>query len=256
MRVFFLALLLALVTGSVPTDAQTTQSEGSIVVKGLLVKAKDRTRKPLARKRFYLFPGGLADNQPLIDRIKAAELASRDCFYVALKASPCFLAWLREENCESPFCRVIKREDIGSVPEFEAAYNKGLPLYARKSDVALGWLLNNMPDDLVSGYYRHHKSVLDKVLAGTRPIQSTMTTSTAAEATFVGLPASETGTTYLVSNLLPVEVDDKSYVWACEVEVQRNKIAVIPLQPDSRRKNCIFISYAVRSCTTETCEKK
>lgn len=257
MRIQALILLLALSMGSGVAIAQTSASAGTVVVKGALVKGKDK-RRALDRKRFYLFNGGLADNQPLLDRIKGAKITSRDCYYVGLKASPCLLAWLREENCETPFCRVVKREDIAAVPEFQAAYDKGLALYSRKPDIALNWLLNNMSGDLVSGYYRQQKSLVTTILGDLRPVQSTMTTSTASEGNFVGVSTGDKPTKYLISNILPVEIDDKSYVWACEVAVSRNKIASIPLQlvVDPKKKNCVQIVHELKVCTTGTCEKK
>jgi len=253
-----LILLLALSTGSVAAFAQAPVSAGTVVVRGLGVKGKDKSRKPLTRKRFYLFRGGLADNQQLIERIRTTQIVSRDCFYVGLKVSPCMLAWLREENCESLFCRVIKREDISGVPEFEAAFQKGISLYGRNQDVAQAWLLNNMSTEIVSGFYRYQKGIVEKILADLKPVQSTMTTSTAAEANFVGVTTGDKATKYLVSNILPVEIDDKTYVWACEIDVQRNKIAALPitLALDPKKKNCIQVVNDLKSCTAETCSKK
>lgn len=250
-----LILVLALLTGSVGAVAQVTVSAGTVVVKGALVKGKDK-RRALDRKRFYLFKGGLTENQPLIDRIRAAKITSRDCYYVGLKASPCLLAWLREENCETPFCRKVKREDIAGVPEFQAAYDKGMTLYSRKSDVAVSWLLNNMPASLVSGYYRQQKSLVATILGDLKPVQSTMTTSTAAEGNFVGVATGDKPTKYLVSNLLPIEMDDKSYVWACEIDVSRNKIASLPLSLDPKKKGCVLVVNELKVCTAETCVKK
>ena len=253
-RAMICAVLAAVIV--VPqSSGQTPEATGTILVKGLGVKGKDRGARPLARKRFYLFQGGLAENQPLIDKIKGLQVTSRDCFYVGLKASSCFIAWLKAENCETPFCRVIKRGDIAGVPEFESAYAKGLPLYGGKPDVALAWILNNMPAELVSGYYRHQKSVVDRVLTGSKPTQSAMSTSTAAEATFVGLSAGEKSTKYLVSNILPVEIDDKGYIWACEVDASRGKITTLPLSLDPKRKNCTLIVSELKACTSEICKK-
>lgn len=246
---------LAAVIVSPTLSAQVPDGTGTIVLKGLGVKGKNRTIRPLARKRFYLFTGSLVENKPLLDRLKTLEVNSRDCFYVGLKASPCFLAWLREENCETPFCRVIKRDEIAGVPEFETAYAKGLPLYGGKPDVALGWILNSMPNELVSGYYRHQKAVLGRALADLKPSQSAMSTSTAAEATFVGLSAGERSSKYLISNVLPVEIDDKSYIWACEADVSRGKITVVPLSLDAKRKNCVLIVNDLKACTSESCKK-
>ena len=42
----------------------------------------------IKRKRFYLFRGGLAENKPLVDRIKTATPTSRNCFYCNAQASP------------------------------------------------------------------------------------------------------------------------------------------------------------------------
>ena len=251
----FLSAALAAVIAAPILCAQTPDLTGTIVVKGLGVRGKDRTNRPLTRKRFYLFPGGLAENQPLIDRLRTLEVTSRDCFYVELKASPCFLAWLRTENCETPFCRVIKRDEVARVPEFEAAYAKGLALYGKKPDIALNWILNNMSDELVSGYYRHQKGMIDKALADLRPSQSAMSTSTAAEAIFVGLASGEKSTKYLISNILPVEIDDKSYIWACEADVSRGKATSLPLNLDPKKRNCALIVKELKACNSEPCKR-
>lgn len=258
MRLIPVAILFALLTVAVPPDAaQGQQNAGSIVVKGRNVKSTDKTRIPLARKRFYLFAGGLRENQALLDRLKSTEITSRDCFYVGLQASPCFISWLKEENCESPFCRAIKREDIAGVKEFETAYAKGLAAYRNKPDIALTWILNNLPSDLVTAYYRYQRSIITKVLAGQKPVQTSMTTS-GAEATFPGVPVAEKSSKYLISNILPVEIDGKSYVWACEIDVQANKLAALPLALpiDPKRKNCVLFANDLRVCSTQACPKK
>jgi|CXWL01.1.fsa_nt_gi hypothetical protein len=258
MRLIPVAILFALLTVTVPpAAAQGQQNAGSIVVKGRNVKSTDKTRIPLARKRFYLFAGGLRENQALLDRLKSTEITSRDCFYVGLQASPCFISWLKEENCESPFCRAIKREDIPGVKEFETAYAKGLAAYRNKPDIALTWILNNLPSDLVTAYYRYQRSIITKVLAGQKPLQTSMTTS-GAEATFPGVPVAEKSSKYLISNILPVEIDGKSYVWACEIDVQANKLAALPLALpiDPKRKNCVLFANDLRVCSTQACAKK
>lgn len=258
MHIRGLLLLLAMLTFTVaPVAAQAQQSLGSIVVRARNVKGTDKTRIPLARKRFYLFPGGLRENQPLLDRLKTAELTSRDCFYTGLQASPCFIKWLQQENCESPFCRSVKREDIQGVKEFEAAYAKGLTAYRNRPDIALSWILNNLPPDLVTAYYRHQRGIIDKALGQQKALQTSMTTS-GAEATFPGLTVTDKSSKYLVSNILPVEIDDKSYVWACEIDVQPNKPAalLLALPLDPKRKNCVLFANPLRVCSTQACEKK
>jgi hypothetical protein len=266
MHIRGLLLLLAVLTGTVaPAAAQGPQAVGSIEVRGGKVrgtdkgnvKGTDKARIPLERKRFYVFPGGLRENQALLDRLKTAELTSRDCFYTGLQASPCFIKWLGEVNCESPFCRKIKREDIQGVKEFEAAYAKGLAAYRNRPDIALSWILNNLPTDLVTAYYRHQRGIIDKALGLQKPLQTSIT-ATGAETIFPGLAVTDKSSKYLVSNILPVEIDDKSYVWACEVDVKPNKperlVLALPLAPN--KKNCVLFANPLRVCSTEACEKK
>src|SRR6187397_2834764 len=93
------------------------QNTGVLEVNGRI--KVDGKQERLKRKRFYLFRGGLAANKALIDRMRTAEFVSRDCFYCRMGASPEFRAWLKAEDCESPFCRAITADDAAKVPEFK-----------------------------------------------------------------------------------------------------------------------------------------
>lgn len=241
---------------AVASSVSAQTGAAAIVVKGKGVKGSDKSRSPLARKRFYLFPGSLKDNQALIDRLKAAEINSRDCFYSQAQASPCYIRWLQEENCESPFCRKVKQTDVAGVKEFQDAYNKGLTLYPKKPDLALSWIINNMPQNLVSGFYDQQQGMIEKLLAGQKPLQSTMTTSTAVEASFIGLNVGDKATKFTVTNILPVQIDNKSYVWACEVDVTKNKTTALPLTLDATKKNCVLTVKDVKKCSTGECPAK
>ena len=248
-------LLLALLAcASVPAvRAQAAPTVGSILIQG-----KPVGKLSLARKRFFLFRGGLAENAPLIDRIKNAKPVSRDCYYASAKASACFVAWLQQENCETPFCRVVKKEDIASVKEFQDAYARGMNLYGQRADLALSWLLSNMSQSLITGYYSSQKKLIDEIVGDARPVQSIMTTSTAADATFAGLVTGAKPAKYLLSNLIPVEVGTKSYVWTCEVDVSPGGQTKQPLYADAAKtkKNCVLTVRDLPSCTVGTCVKK
>lgn len=227
---------------------------GAITIKGKGVKGLDKTRSPLARKRFYLFGGGLKENQPLIDRIKAAEITSRDCFYTEAKASACLIRWLQQENCESPFCRAVNQEDVARVPEFQAAYSKGLIAYKKRPDLALAWIINNMPSQLITGYYLQQKGTIAKTLAGLVPLQTIISTSAAVEVVFPGIPASGKPTKFTISNVLPIEIDNKSYVWTCEVDVTAGKTTALPLTMAANRKGCVLTVKDLKTCGTAKCE--
>ena len=249
-------LLIALLCAASAVPAQMATNYGSISVKAKSIKAAGAAKSGMVRKRFYLFEGGLKENKTLVDRIKAAEITSRDCYYAGLNASPCFISWLQAENCESPFCRKVEKADVQGIKEFETSYNKGLTLYNRRPDIALDWIVNNMPLQLVSGFYAKQKSLIDQILTGLKPIQSTMTTSTGVEANFIDIPVGDKPAKYLISNVIPTEVGNKSYVWACEVDITSKKPNTQINLTATGPKTCAVTVRDLKVCNTGACDKK
>ncbi|MFN2501826.1 MAG: hypothetical protein ABR530_07440 [Pyrinomonadaceae bacterium] len=222
----------------------------------------------ITRKRFYLFAGGLAANKPLIDRLKASNATSRDCFYCQMKASAEYMAWLKEKDCESPYCRAITKDDVAKVPEFQVAYNKGLGprQFAGKTNVALTWLTSNLAPNLRDGFYRQRKSLIDTLLTGLKPVQTAMTDSSKSSvALFVDIPlkppvpGGKASETFLFSNLVPVEIGGKGYVWACEIEIGPTKRAVASLKVPEGNKpvsKCEVIVKDLSVCEGGICVQK
>lgn len=213
----------------------------------------------LDRKRFYLMRGGLKDYENLIKRLKSTEIISRDCFYSNLKASQEFMCWLKQNDCESPYCREITMEDVKEVPEFLAAYQKNLRPYGGQSEIARLWLTTTLPFDLREGFYRQQKSVIKSLLPDARPIQTIMTDKIGV-AYFIDIPLNldnAGGTkkkteTFLISNLLPLEIGETSYVWACEVEIGKEKQATLNFSVETNR--CVIVSRDLPVCKTQSCE--
>ena len=235
------------------------QDRGSLEISGRVSAGGQQVK--LKRKRFYLFRGGLDANKELVDRIKAATVTSRDCFYCKAKASAAYTAWLKAEECESPYCREITTDDIAKVPEFQAAYQKGLKQFRGKTDLARKWLTTNLAPELRDGYYADRKKLTTSVLGTAKPLQSSMTDSVSVVAIFIDIPlniaAGKKTETFLVSNLVPIEIGDKSYVWACDVEIGAGKKAKTPALPvpDSSKlvKKCEVIVRALAKCENGSC---
>ncbi len=253
-RLTILIFLLA----SITADAQST---GVLEVNGRI--KVDGKQERLKRKRFFLFRGGLAANKALVDRLRTADFVSRDCFYCNMKASPEFRAWLKAEDCESPFCREITAEDAAKVPEFKAAMAKGSTLFARKPDLARDWLTTNLAPELRDGFYLQRKSAIDRVLAGLKPLMSGMTDSVSVKAIFIDIPiappSGKSTETFLISNIAPAEVGRKSFVWACEVEIGPDKKAIRSLPiPESGKKadKCEVFVKDVPICDGQSCAAK
>ena len=140
LRLNFLAVFLVLL-GCKAAYTQESPVTGLLEVSGRVkIGTKQETIK---RKRFYLFHGGLDANRTLIENLKAMDAPSRDCFYCQLHASPEYIAWLKAGDCESPYCRPITAEDMTQIPEFKAAYKKGLVQYGNKPAIAQKWLTTN-----------------------------------------------------------------------------------------------------------------
>ncbi len=226
---------------------------GSLEVSGR-VRVEGKMEK-LERKRFYLLRGGLEENKNLVEKLKTAELVSRDCFYNQLNASPEFICWLKAENCESPYCREIERADIETVPEFRTAFQKGLKQFGNRPAIAQKWLTTNLAPPFREGFYLKQKSLLENLLSGVKPLQSAMTDSVSVKAIFIDIPLGLNGKeeeTFLVSNLLPFEIGSKTYIWVCETEIGSDKTAKLILREG---KDCEVIVKDLPVCKTENCQK-
>jgi hypothetical protein len=259
LRLRFLITVVA-IAAAFPALADAQKTIGSLEVNVKNVKADGKPIK-LSRKRFYLFKGGLTENAALLQRIEAAEITSRNCYYKGQQASSQYICWLQAENCETPFCRVVEprfidQKDPFYVPEFLAAYNKGFTLY-KKPDVARKWIIPNMPDNLVNGYYLQQQKVLAGVLGSLKFVQSSMIDTSSTKTVFLDLPfieGSETKVKYLVSNVLPIEIGDKSYVWTCERDAEAGKKIILDMSKTG--KNCVTTVRTIKNCETVACEDK
>lgn len=259
-----LGIIIILSFGCGLIVAQEPIPLGSLEVSGRVSIGKERVK--LQRKRFHLIRGGLEENKNLIEKLKTTEIVSRDCFYSQMKASPQFICWLKTENCESPYCREITDTDIDNVPEFKTAYQKGLRQFGRRSSIAQNWLTTNLQPNLRDGYYQQQKSLLRNLLNETKPLQSAMTDSVSVKAIFIDIPLNLTKSsgqkqeseTFLISNILPFEIGDKSYIWACEVDIGTEKTARLSLKvpgEDKEIKGCEVIVKDLQVCKTEDCAK-
>jgi hypothetical protein len=204
----------------------------------------------LDRKRFYLIRGSRQQNTELLKQIAETTVLSRDCYFADLrqkgrKISDEYVCWLKNNECESSYCREVKTsEEALSVPEFAVAYRQGLREY-RQPAVALKWLNTNLPDEIRNGYYLQYKNTLERLIAlakvsaqeATQAKKSaskkgegfqTIMTDRLGNAYFLDVdvvpPEKKKTETYLISNLLPMVFGDTSYVWTCEIEVDPTKL--------------------------------
>ena len=127
-----------------------------------------------------------------------------------------------------------------------------------------GGLTTNMPPTLTSGFYNDRKKLVDTLLAGSAPVQSTQTDPKGGAALFVDLPIALTAgsktQTFVVSNVLPIEINGKAFTWACEAAI--DPASKVPQQysplsdKGSTGKKCEVIIKDLEVCKAQGCAAK
>jgi hypothetical protein len=254
-----LAILLVLLGWHAIYSQAAPQPYGFVAVNGRLRVNNKVTL--IKQKRFYLFRGGRSENTDLIARLEAGGLKSRDCYYCGLKVSAAFMDWLHEGDgsCESPYCRAITDDDIAKVPEFKAAVDRGIKQFNKKPAIARRWLVTGLDPSLSSGFFATRKSYLNSVLKDIKPVAEALTDNgSSVQALFANVPLESADGTkkFLISNLIPVELGQKSYIWVCEVSVGTEKLVKQNLEaPDASKtsKNCQIIVHDLPKCDAGSC---
>ena len=211
---------------------QTPQATRGVVRLKVKFKSGEVT-KELPRKRFFLIKGTLEDNKSLIDKIKQTDVMSRECYYRSKRGSEALIKWLRDNDCESVYCREIEEKYLtgsDAVPEFQAAYNAGLR-ELKAPELARRWLTVNLAPETRDGYYNQKQEVINALLK-----QAEETTKSRV----ISVMTDRKGTAYLtdiepgiytISNLVGSETEKTSIIWACEKEVKAVDLSIAMRRP-------------------------
>ena len=158
---------------------------------------------------------------------------SRDCYYRDQGASAQLIKWLKENDCESVYCRQVEDAYINgseAVPEFKAAYGQALR-ELKTPELAQRWLSNYLPAEIRDGYYNIKQKRIDDLirqaeLATGTPVMSIMT-DRKGTGYLTGIPPG----TYTISNLLGSETEGANVLWICEREVKATDLSVAMKRP-------------------------
>jgi hypothetical protein len=211
--------------------------------------------KGLARKRFFLLKGSQSKNKGLVDAENQRPFTSRDCYYKKQGASQALIAWLKESDCESVYCREIETDAIESakaVPEFVKAMTAGEKEFGNR-DLARKWLTNNLTDNLRDGYHKSKQNDLTALLKQAEslsggPVLSVMTDRNGT-AYFTDL---EPGA-YFLTSILPIELGPNSVTFNCEVTVKPGDIAterpyLVSNNKSDRNVKCVGVEKPLPAC--------
>jgi len=216
------------------------------------VKADDASpMRGLARKRFFLIPGTLEQNRTLIDAIERQPLTTRDCYYTKLGASAALINWLKQNDCESVYCRTVEKDFVSgpkAIPEFANAFAASQKEFG-SDDTARQWLTTNLTADLRDGFYRDRQHTIQTLLkqAPSATVYSIMTDRNGT-AYFTDLGVGS----YVLSNLIPTELGQTLATWNCEVQVKPSDIATEKPYLVSNRKEknvkCVAVEKPMPAC--------
>ena len=187
----------------------------------------------LPRKRFFLIKGSLDENKSLIEKAKQTEVMSRDCYFRAKGASAGFIKWLKDNDCESPYCREVEDKYLSGtdvVPEFQAAFEQALR-ELKDREVARRWLPNYLRPELRFGFYDQKQKAIQALIAEAEGLtkKSVMSIMTDRKGTAY-LTNIEPGV-YTISNLLGSETEKTSILWICEREVKATDLGIAMKRP-------------------------
>lgn len=214
-----------------PTAKTQPASRGVIRLK-VKYKTGDVT-KELPRKRFFLIKGSLAENKSLIEKIKQIDVVSRECYYRSHGASEALINWLRENDCDSVYCREIEEKYLtGSeaVPEFQAAYNQGLREF-KTPELGRRWLTVNLPAEISDGFYKHKQELLDALIKQSEDATRTRVMSVMTDRKGTAYLTDIEPGTYTITNLIGSETAKTSILWVCEKEVKAVDLALAMRRP-------------------------
>ena len=234
--------------------ARSWQSPSRGVIR-LRVRPKIKgAEKGLSRKRFFLIKGSLQDHQSLLDTINKSPVPSRECYYQSINASKELIAWLKLNDCDSVYCREIEQkyvEGAEAVPEFRAAYQKGLKEFG-SPDPARRWITNNLPEEVRIGYYKLKQEALRRFVkqaeAASKAKVLSVMTDTKGAAYFTEVEPA----TYLITNVIPSEAGSNNILWICEYVMTPQKLfeeRVVKLSNQEDKKlKCRFVEQPSGPC--------
>ena len=246
-------ILLLVACFCVAQSPSVPQSAGTVLRLRVRVKVGDTTRG-LSRKRFFLIKGSLEQNKTLVDEMLQRAFISRDCYYHQLGASARLINWLKENDCESVYCRELQPNDVegpDAVPEFQTAMTAGEKEFVSR-ELARKWLTTNLPEPLRDGFYKGHQLGIEGTIKQAEALSGAKVLSVMTDRNGTAYFTDLEPGIYTLSNIIPTELGSTSLIWNCEVKVKQDDRAfekpfLIMNRPEKNVK-CVAVERPLPVC--------
>ena len=245
--------LIVATTSGRSQNTMTTARPSGVLRLRVRVKFDDST-KGLSRKRFFLLRGTLEQNQSWIEGATRQPLPTRDCYYNKLGASQALIDWLNEGDCESVYCREVEQDSIvgpKAVPEFAMALAAGKKEFGN-SEIARKWLVTNIPSKLREGFYLDRRTAIQALLKQAEALSGSQVISVMTDRNGTAYFTDLEPGSYVLSNLLPFELGQRTLSWNCDVLVKPGDIATekpyLVSNTKDRTVKCVAVEKPLPVC--------
>ncbi|MEP6819492.1 MAG: prealbumin-like fold domain-containing protein [bacterium] len=232
------------------------QSAGTVLRLRVRVKIGDSTRG-LSRKRFFLIKGSVEQNKSVVEAIRQRAFISRDCYYRGAGASEQLINWLRENDCETVYCREILPGDVegpGAVPEFQTAMAVGEKEFGSR-DLARKWLTTNLPENLRSGFYKNQQAAIDATVKQAEAVSGAKVLSVMTDRNGTAYFTDLEPGTYTLTNILQTELGSMSLLWNCDVPVKQDDRAFekpfLVMNRKDKNVKCVAVETPLPVCDVQ-----
>ena len=249
-----LTLLILAVWCAGQTSSSLPEDPRGVLRLRVRVKLGDATRG-LARKRFFLIKGSLEQNKALVETMQRQPLITRDCYYRQAGATNELINWLKENDCESVYCRELEAEDVEgpqAVPEFANALVAGEKSLGNRT-LARKWLTVNLPEKLRDGFYRERQTEIAAIIKQAEAAASARVLSVMTDRNGTAYFTDLQPGSYTLSNIVGTEIGANVALWNCEVQVKPGDLATekpfLISNRNDKNVKCVAVEKPLPVCT-------
>jgi hypothetical protein len=235
-----------------------TLSESPRGVLRLRVKVKPsetaKSLSGLSRKRFFLIKGSAEQNKALIEAMDRQTLMTRDCYYTRAGASAGLINWLKNNDCESVYCRELLSEDVEgthAVSEFASALTAGEKAFGNRQ-LALKWLTVNLPEKIRDGFYRQRQNEISSIIKQAETTSGAKVLSVMTDRNGTALFTDLEAGSYTLSNIIGTEIGPGISLWNCDVQIKADDLSTEKVYTISNRKDknvkCVAVEKPLPAC--------